>query len=108
MLTPERRFYEVLAYRDAADGEPYTRDTSTRKADALTVGDVLENREYATAEMLADLTGGAVHIAADVLDAMRDAALSLSDAFDGLERTTVEVAADLWGAIAEDGGNPQR
>jgi len=35
MFTKTKRIYEAFAYRNAADGKPYTRDTSTRKADAL-------------------------------------------------------------------------
>lgn len=34
MFVKTRRIYEVLTYRDP-DGEPYGRDTSTRKAEAL-------------------------------------------------------------------------
>lgn len=87
-----------------------TREEFNRKANdgTLTVGDVLRNREYATAELLAELTGGAVHINPDVLAAIGDAARYLSEMFDEVERGAAEDAADLWGAIAEDVGTPQR
>ena len=37
MFTKTKRIYEVLAYLTVDTSEPYTRDTSTRKADALRV-----------------------------------------------------------------------
>ena len=35
MFTKTKRIYEVWAYTNAQDGEPYNRETYTRKADAL-------------------------------------------------------------------------
>ena len=44
MFTKTKRIYEVWAYRNAQDDEPYKRDTSTRKADALRTARVWASR----------------------------------------------------------------
>lgn len=84
-----------------------TREQFNRKANdgTLTVGDVLRNRAYATAEQLAALTGGAVHLNPDVLANVADVARFCGEVWDADEQGKAE-AADLWDALAEGTGTP--
>lgn len=65
MFTKTRRIYEVWAYTNAQDDEPYNRETSTRKADALRTakawasryGRVEVNALYVNADDESDVQG---------------------------------------------------
>lgn len=80
-----------------------TREEFNRKAEAgtLTVRDVLDNREFATAEQLAALTGEAVRIDAAALDKLTEATHRAVEVLDTVERLNTEAAAELWAEISE-------
>lgn len=81
-----------------------TREEFNRKAEAgtLTVGEVLRNREYATAEQLAALTGEAVHVDTEPLHKLTAAARSVVEGFAVVEQVSTEAAVALWAELAEE------
>lgn len=87
-----------------------TREEFNRKAEAgtLTVRDVLDNREFATAEQLAALTGGAVRVDTAALDRLTEDARRVVEDLDAVERANTEDAAELWAVLAEDTERKQR
>lgn len=87
-----------------------TREEFNRKAEAgtLTVRDVLDNREFATAEQLAALKGGAVRVDTAPLDRLTEDARRVVEDLDAVERDNTEAAAELWAVLAEDTERKQR
>ena len=87
-----------------------TREEFNRKAEAgtLTVRDVLDNREFATAEQLTALTGGAVRVDTAALDRLTEDARRVVEVLDAVERANTEDAAELWAVLAEDTERKQR
>lgn len=87
-----------------------TREEYNRKAEAgtLTVRDVLDNREFATDELLAALTGGAVRVDTAALDKLTEATHAAVEVFDTVEQVNAEAAAALWGELAEETERKQR
>lgn len=87
-----------------------TREEFNRKAEAgtLTVRDVLDNREFATDEQLAALTGGAVRVDTAALDRLTEDARRVVEDLAAEERANTEDAAELWAVLAEDTERKQR
>lgn len=84
-----------------------TREEFNRKRNAgtLTVGDVLNNREFATPELWESLrldAREAVRVAAETFDTMKAHARQAAEGFAEVDRITGELAADLWERIANE------
>ena len=75
-----------------------TREEFNRKAEAgtLTVRDVLDNREFATAELWA------VRFDAAALDELTEATHRAVEVLDTVDRLNTEADAELWAEISED------
>lgn len=88
-----------------------TREEFNRKAEAgtLTVGDVLRNREYATAEQLAALTDGPnVDRFREIGEAIGEGVAQIADDLDAEEQAVQAAAVEQWDTLAEDKTNPDR
>ena len=88
-----------------------TREEFNRKAEAgtLTVGDVLRNREYATAEQLAALTDGPnVDRFRKIGEAIGEGVAQIADDLDAEEQAVQAAAVEQWDTLAEDKTNPDR
>lgn len=88
-----------------------TREEFNRKAEAgtLTVRDVREHREYATAEQLAALTDGPnVDRFRKIGEAIGEGVAQIVDDLDAEEQAVQDAAAEQWDVIAEGKTTPDR